>query len=59
MALRPIKRTYRLGNPIPRDEYALRTVKSVRQDMRIRIGKTEPALTKGLLDSGSEANLVS
>lgn len=49
-----------VGKPVPRDEtYTLHTIKSVRQDMRIRIGKTEPVFSKGLLDSGSETNLVS
>lgn len=40
--------------------YTLRTTKSVQQDIRICINnKSEPVFSKGLLDSGSEANLVS
>lgn len=53
-------RQARIGRPIPRDEvYTLRTTKSVQQEMRIRLGKMEPVFSTGLLDSGSEANLVS
>lgn len=51
----------RLGKPVPREEmYTLRTTKSVQQNMRICISnRPEPVSSKGLLDSESEANLVS